>query len=222
MAKTTSPSVASVATIPPGEQFTTFTIRITDDDVYEEDEHARMYLRLVSPELKVGVREERADFTVLDNEPELSLDPLPEQITEGEALTVTVRLDRVADFTVTVSLDVEGGYRFGQDDYTLSSSMAKTTSPSVASVATIPAGELLTTFILSTIDDDVVEDDLNVRVYVRLVSPERIVGVASRDYAEFRLLDNEPVVSLDPLPEQITEGEVLTVTVRLDRVRTLL
>ena len=33
-----------------------------------------------------------------------------DQITEGEALTVTARLDRVVDFTVTVRLEVEGNY----------------------------------------------------------------------------------------------------------------
>ena len=36
------------------------------------------------------------EFTLEDNEPEVSLDPLPGQVTEGDVLTVTVRLDRVA------------------------------------------------------------------------------------------------------------------------------
>ena len=209
MAKTISPSVASVATIPAGELFATFTINTIDDDVYEEDESARVRLRLVSPEFKVGVGRGEDRFTLLDNEPVVSLDPLPEQITEGEALTVTARLDRVADFPVMVRLDVEGTYYsdFDQDDdYTLSRSMA-----------TIPAGELLTTFILSTIDNDAHEDDKRVNLYLRLVSPELKVGVDD-ERANLTVLDNEPEVSLDPLPEQITEGDALTVTVRLDRV----
>ena len=200
----------SMAMIPAGEQFTTFTIRITDDDAYEDDERVNLFLSVVSPELKVGVRAGNAGFTVLDNEPELSLDPLPRQVTEGDALTVTVRLDRVADVDVMVRLEVEGKYyrpSFDQDDYTLS-----------PLTATIPAGELLTTFILSTIDDDAYEIELDVRVRLRLVSPELKVGVASQDYADFRLLDNEPRVSLDPIPREVTEGESLTVTARLDRV----
>ena len=161
-----------------------------------------MNLSIVSPERIVGVGEGQRDFRLLDNEPELSLDPLPAQITEGEVLTVTARLDRMVDFDVTVRLEVGG---ISSLDYTL-----------LPSEATIPSGELFTTFTISTLDDDVYEDDERVWLDLRLVGPERIVGVGE-GHRDFRLLDNEPVVSLDPLPAQITEGEVLTVVARLDR-----
>ena len=166
-----------------------------------------LYLSVVSPEFEVGVGRDSGEFTLVDNEPEVSLDPLSPRITEGEILTVTARLNRVADVTVTVRLEVQEYYsNFDQDDYTLSQPMA-----------TIPAGELFTTFTISTLDDDVYEGDEDVRLYLSIVSPERVVGVGEGQ-REFTLEDNEPEVSLDPLPLRITEGEALTVTARLDRV----
>ena len=169
----------------------------------------RLYLSVVSPEFRIGVERRGSDsFTLVDNEPTVSLDPLPEQITEGEGLTVTVRLDRVADVTVTVLLDFCPSYDpFCQFPANIELSQSE---------ATISAGDLFTTLTINTIDDDTYAMDERVRLYLRVVSPEFSVGVASRNYAEFRLLDNEPVVSLDPLPPQlangITEGEALVVT----------
>ena len=205
----------SEATIPAGELFTTFTINTIDDDIYENNERVRLYLSVVRPESSVGVAHSYDDrFTLLDNEPVVSLDSIPrvlQEVTEGEALAVMARLDRVADFTVTVRLELEADYglNFDQDDYTLS-----------PTVATIPAGELFTTFTINTIDDNVVEDRKNVNVRLILVSPERKVGVGySR--VEFTVLDNEPDISLDPLPEQITESEALTVEARLSHTATV-
>ena len=65
--------------------------------------------------------------------------------------------------TVTVRLEIRG---LSSSDYALS-----------PPEATIPAGERFTTFTISTIDDNVVEDIKYVNVYLRLVSPELNVRV---------------------------------------------
>ena len=81
----------------------------------------------------------------------------------------------------------------------------------------IRAGELTTTFIFSTVDDNSYEGDEFVSLSLRVIGESaRVIGGAR----EFVLVDNEPVVSLDPVTPQITEGESLTVVARLDRVGT--
>ena len=192
-----------MAMIPAGELFTTFTFSTIDDDAYERDERVLLFLRLVGPERIVGVGDWYRNFMLVDNEPEVSLDPLPRQITEGEALTVTARLDRMADVDVTVRLDVCPEYDPFCAPYL-------ELSPSEA---TIPAGELVATFTINTIDDDVYGRDEYVYLDLSIVSPERIVGVGEGRRG-FRLLDNEPTVSLDYFREQITEGQTLTVGAR--------
>ena len=89
---------------------------------------------------------------------------------------------------MTVLLEVRNS-NVDQDDYTLS-----------PSEATIPAGELFTTFTINTIDDGIHENDERVNLYLRIVSPERKVRVAHSYDDRFTLLDNEPVVSLDSIP----------------------
>ena len=192
------------ATIPAGELFTTFVISTIDDDAYEGEEFVELDLRVVSPELDVFVKEEFRAFTLVDNDPRVSFDGLPSLVTEGEALTVTARLDIVEDFTVTVHLGVL--CRYNDDPFCASDDF--TFPPTI----TIPAGDLTTTFIISTIDDDVFENNK----YDITLIPGR------RGSKHFLLVDNDPPITLspspDPLPEQITEGDVLTVTVRLNRV----
>ena len=205
----------SVATIPAGELFTTFTISTIDDDVYERDERVRLELRLVSPERIIGVGEGSHDFMLVDNEPVVSLDSLPGHVTEGAVLTVEVGLDRLVDFDVTVRLEASFcGYYDPFDPFCQVPSNLEL-SPSEA---TIPAGEEFTIFTINTIDDDAYGGDRNVYVHLSVVSPEFRVGIEGGGPKSFMLLDNEPELSLDPLPEQITEGEDLAVTVRLDRV----
>ena len=81
----------------------------------------------------------------------------------------------------------------------------------------IRAGELTTTFIFSTVDDNSYEGDELVSLSLRVIGESARVIDGVR---EFVLVDNEPLVSLDPVTPQITEGESLTVVARLDRVAT--
>ena len=132
----------------------------------------------------------------------MSLDPLPEQITEGDDLTVTARLNRAVDFDVIISLEVHG---LNRREYTLA-----------PVVVTIPNGKLTAIFTLGVVDDARYDGNESVELLLNLISPS--VGVSvGEEPREFLLVDNEPEVSLDPLPEQITEGDDLTVTARLNR-----
>ena len=132
----------------------------------------------------------------------MSLDPLPERITEGDDLTVTARLNREVDFDVILSLEVHG---LNRREYTLA-----------PAVVTIPNGKLTAIFTLGVVDDARYDRDESVELFLNLISPS--VGVSvGEEPREFLLVDNEPEVSLDPLPEQITEGDDLTVTARLNR-----
>ena len=195
-------------TIDPGNLFAQLIVPTTDDVVVRGHRNVVLELNVVDPVFGVDVVEDFREFILLDNEPTVSLDPLPEQITEGEDLTVTVRLNRVVDFEVTVRLEVNVFPDTGPPDYTLS-----------RSTATIAPGDLFATFIISTIDDDVVEGDEFVESVLRVVSPSIFeVGVGTSFIYSIRLLDNEPTVSLDPVPRQVTEGESLTITARLNRV----
>ena len=194
----------SEAMIPAGDLSTTFTINTRDDDVAGGDKLVLTDLIVVSPTSGVGVEEGLRHFTLLDNERTISLDELPMQITEGEGLTVTVRLNRALDFTITVRLETNlfEGSKLMQ---------------SIETDKTIPAGDLFTTFTINTRDDGEAGQDILVQLSLSVVSSESVVEVTGGP-RYFILLDNAPRVSLDPLPPQITEGEILTVTARLDRV----
>ena len=194
----------SEAMIPAGDLSTTFTIDTRDDDVAGGDKLVLTDLTVVSPTSGVGVEEGLRHFTLLDNERTISLDELPMQITEGEGLTVTVRLNRALDFTITVRLETNlfEGSKLMQ---------------SIETDKTIPAGDLFTTFTINTRDDGEAGEDILVQLSLSVVSSESVVEVTGGP-RYFILLDNAPRVSLDPLPPQITEGEILTVTARLDRV----
>ena len=196
-----------IATINPGELFTTFTINTIDDDVYEGDESFIVQLSVVKEYrygvrygVDVGIGEEYGNFIIVDNEPKVSLDPPPPRVTEGEPLMFTARLNRVVDFPVNVSLRVNIF-----DDYFMYT-------------ATIPAGKLIATFTHRTINDDVYKGDQRVWASLSLVSPGyEFIRVGSHTY-ELTLVDDEPAVSLDPLPRDVLEGEALAVTARLNRI----
>ena len=194
----------SEAMIPAGDLSTTFTIDTRDDDVAGGDKLVLTDLIVVSPTSGVGVEEGLRHFTLLDNERTISLDELPMQITEGEGLTVTVRLNRALDFTITIRLETNlfEGSKLMQ---------------SIETDKTIPAGDRFTTFTINTRDDGEAGEDILVQLSLSVVSSESVVEVTGGP-RYFILLDNAPRVSLDPLPPQITEGEILTVTARLDRV----
>ena len=197
----------SIATIPAGELFTTFTINTLDDDVAEGDKFVLADLIVVSPTSGVGRGEGFRHFTLVDNEPTISLDELPMQITEGEGLTITARLNRALDFTITVSLAVN--LFEGPPDFTHIRLLE--------AAKAIPAGDLFTTFTISTKDDGLADGDVYVEVSLNVVNPESAVDVTGGP-RYFIWVDNAPRISLDPVPLQVTEGEALTVTARLNRV----
>ena len=198
-------------TIPAGELTATFNLMAIDDTVYEGDEPGELHLGVVGT--GAGVQHDPAIFTLVDNEPTISLDPLPERITESEVLTVTARLSHATAVDVTVSLQVRdtpfySGYRdVDSADYTIS-------PPKV----TIPAGKLVAVFNFIATDDPDYERDESGQLLLSVISTG--AGVEDEPHT-FILVDNHPTLSLDPLPELVTEGETFEVTARLSRVTEL-
>ena len=186
----------------------TFTLGTTPDAAAEADELVELSLNIVSPATGVGIGVGGAvrTFTLVDSGPAplASLDPVSERVKEGEALTITVRLNIPAKIDTTLALVVAGDV--DQNDYTL-------LTPTV----TIPPGASVATFNLNTIPDTVYEGDEQVELSL-IVSPagSARVGVGTRT---FILEENGPVptVSLDSVRPEITEGDdgALVITFKL-------
>ena len=195
------------ATIPAGELTTGFIFTALDDDIYEGQETVKWTLE--SRINGFDVRDE-IEITILDNDtfptiPTVSLNPVAERVNEGEALTAIARLSHTATVDITVSLAVRGIY---SADYELSPGVVK-----------IPRGELSATFTLNIVDDQIYENPDTGEIYLDVVSPETGVGIGNA-IRRFDVFDNDPyqappTISLDPIAPQVTEGDNLTVTVRL-------
>ena len=162
---------------------------------------------------------------LVDNEPTISLNPLPARITEGEVLTVTARLNHASNVDVQVSLQFEA-WTLDLPEYQRESARRRSRDIDSADytlsppTATIPAGELTAIFNLMAIDDPDYpkgNPDYEGYEYGRLRLNAIGAGVVD-DPPILALADNHPAISLDSLPERVTEGETLEVTVRLSRV----
>ena len=196
------------ALIESGQMTATFRLDALTDEIYENDE------QLVLVPRASGVRlAEPGTFTIVNRTPRpvLSFESISD-IQEGENGTITVRLNGVLSFTVTVSLDVD-------------SDATTAVSPSeyelVNSSFAIPPGSLTATFNVNTNEIPGVKSD---RKLVLDISND--AGLKTDDSVPLVLNIHEgdpiPILSLaltrigdSELLDYIFEGETLTVGARL-------
>ena len=195
---------ATTIEIPANSLDVTFTITITDDDVYEGEERFILSLKPVGDKVDLGTV--TRTVTISDNDhlpslPSLSLDPVGPLSESPTAAILTLRLSRAIKFTTTVSLSVVGGDA-DMLDYNL-------LQPSVE----IGAGELTATAELRVVDDELYEGPETLRL--RLTGTNAIVSFVPSEQT-IQLVDADPIpsVSLESIGP-VTEAAGVSVVVAL-------
>ena len=179
---------------------TTFTITVTNDVVYEGDEEFLLTLNPVGDKVDLGTLTRKV--TIRDNEavPSVSVDAVG-PVSEGDTVTLTVRLSGVLKLTSTVSVSVVGGTA-NSLDYEL---------PLLSIV--IPAGELTNAFELGVLSDDIYEETETLELSLSGTNGIVDLGMSERT-VELRDDDDVPQVSLD-LIGPVTEAQGVSLVVRL-------
>ena len=204
-------AVLGTLTFAPGETRHTIDLQILDDSL---DEGIREIFTLtlsdpVNAELGAGVRQ--VFITDDDAEPTATLSPLTPTVIEGDGVEFTVRLDAASALPVNLTYRTSNGTATAPGDYT-------------ATVGTvplrIPAGELSGTFLVSTTDDALDEEEnetftVRIRTSIQL-SPNASVDAGAAE-ATVTLTDNDaaPGLAVSDVAVQESSGE-LAFTVRLD------
>ena len=142
----------------------------------------------------------------LDLMPVLTLDPILD-VSEGETLTVTARLNGPLSVDLTLTL-VTAGDALDNTDYVRDFE---------ASSLLIPAGELTAEFVFKIIVDELFEGNETVILTLGVVSPPDGLQL-NNVVREFNILDTglRPNLSLLPI-DDINEGEATVVTARLNK-----
>ena len=192
---------ATTIEIPANSLDVTFTITITDDDVYEGDEQFILSLKPVGDKVDLGTVTRTVTIRDNDNLPTLSLDEVGPLSESPAAAILTLRLSRAIKFTTTVSLSVVGGDA-DMLDYNL-------LQPSVE----IGAGELTATAELRVVDDELYEGPETLRL--RLTGRNAIVSFVPFEQT-IQLVDADPIpsVSLESIGP-VTEAGGVSVVVAL-------
>ena len=189
----------SSLTIPAGTEVFTFTITITDDDVYETDETVELTLSVPGGEVQLGTV--MGTFRIMNN------DPVPgvtvstnTPVTEGSDIVVTVTLDRTSSAATPVTLMIAPGANADSDDYTGPSQLT----------GMIDAGETSVTFRIPTKDDELYEGaetiDITPSVSGSTLPVENVVITDN---------DDAPMVVFDTSMSTENEGATANVEVRL-------
>ena len=205
-----------VSTIPAGAREVRFALETTDDMVhYRSDETPVLGIELSADTQIVGLGETRRSVIIRENDPTpaLRLGEIGQTVDEGDSLTFTVEVVGSASYTQTLTLIPNFGDfntdRAGVDD--LSFSPTSVTIPADRDGSS-PISQF--EFTISTNPDNIYEDTELIKFELVL---EDDTGVQLDQFNSIiELIDDEPIptLSLGPI-EDVTEGGVFTVTVRL-------
>ena len=205
-----------VSTIPAGAREVTFTLETIDDMVhYGSDETPVLGVELSADTQIVGLGETRRSVTIRENDPTpaLRLGEIGQTVDEGDSLTFTVEVVGSASYTQTLTLIPNLGDlnsdRADVDDLSFSPTSV-TIPPDRDGSSPISQFE----FTISTNPDNIYEDTELIKFELVLKDDTGVQLDQSNSIIE--LIDDEPIptLSLGPV-EDVTEGGVFTVTVRL-------
>ena len=188
-----------------------FIINTNQDNIYEETESVKFELVLQDDN---GVEKDRLNAVIdlIDDEPipTLSLGPIMD-VTEGGVFTVTVRLSGPVKTQLIIDelRYVSVGSTAEMDDYVVPGSLS-------GGEIRIAAGMTTAVVAFQTRLDEVYEGAETLVLRPRATGAGLELGGSS---GEVTIIDDEqiPTVSLDA-PGQVAEGDIITVTVRLDGV----
>ena len=205
-----------VSTIPAGAREVRFALETIDDMVhYRSDETPVLGIELSADTRIVGLGETRRSVIIRENDPTpaLRLGEIDQTVDEGDSLTFTVEVVGSASYTQTLTLIPNLGDlnsdRADVDDLSFSPTSV-TIPPDRDGSSPISQFE----FTISTNPDNIYEDTELIKFELVL---EDDTGVQLDQFNSIiELIDDEPIptLSLGPI-EDVTEGGVFTVTVRL-------
>ena len=193
-------------TIPSGELVGGVTLITNDDDIAETDETFLIGLGLLPPEVIYG-DPRSVEITILDDgdvppPSEVSLLVDPQEVEEGEAVTVELHLSQPLLIDVVIPLEYTSGTAESEDYIALDN-------------VTIPAGENVASGQIMTIQDLDIDDEIFTVALGQL--PSDVVG--GRETSQtVTILDNFPrQASLYAKPNPVDEGAPVSITVTLNK-----
>ena len=195
-------------TFSPGETEKTFTVTIKEDDIDEAEEET--FTVTLSNQSNATVADATATGTIEDDDDprvEVSFDQTTYTVDEGSAVTVTVRLNKDPERTVTIPIETTDQGGAISADYSV-----------MPENVTFNATETVKTITFTATDDTADDDDEKVVLSFGTL-PDRVSapGLAT---ATVEITDNDDpqvTVSFDQTTYTVNEGSAVTVTVRLNK-----
>ena len=199
--------VPSELVFAPGETSKTFTVELTDDDVDDDDESVTLSFGTLPSTLKDGGDHETATVAIGDDDdPYVGVEFGAATYSADEGGTVTVTVTLSADPERTVAIPLTGT---GQDGATAADF-------SVPSSVTFNTGQTSKTFTFSATQDDVDDDDENVKLTFGTL-PDRVSEGTQAETTVGIGDDDDPYVDVEfgAATYSADEGGSTTVTVTL-------
>ena len=200
--------VPSELVFAPGETEKTFTVELTDDDVDDDDESVTLSFGTLPSALKDGGDHQTATVAIRDDddpEVDVAFGAATYSADEGGTATVTVTLSADPERTVIVPLTTTGQGGASNADYS-----------GVPASVTFNTGETSKTFTFSATQDDVDDDDENVKLTFGTL-PDRVSEGTQAETTVSIGDDDDPRVDVEfgAATYSADEGGTLTVTVTL-------
>ena len=200
--------VPSELVFAPGETEKTFTVELTDDDVDDDDESVTLSFGTLPSAVKEGGDHQTATVSIRDDDdPEVDVEfgAATYSADEGGSTTVTVTLSADPERTVIVPLTATGLGGVSIADYS-----------GVPASVTFNTGETSKTFTFSATQDDVDDDDENVKLTFGTL-PDRVSEGTEAETTVSIGDDDDPRVDVEfgAATYSADEGGTVTVTVTL-------
>lgn len=196
-------AASGTLTFNPGQTSRTFQVSIIDDAIDENDESINLALSNVTQAL-MGTGAATLHITDNDGVPTVRFDTATQAVNEGGSLTVTVELSNASGLPVTVDYATANGSAVTPNDYTAATGQA-----------TIPAGQLSTTFDVFTAQDNIHEGDEDFTVTLSTPS-NATLGVVSTQTITISDDDSVPQLNFTQTSLSVNEFDgSLTLSVSL-------
>ena len=198
-----------------GDTWSVFVV-VLDDDLHEDEETFEISIRwsdtaplgtpVVMPAPYADAGAVYGTGTIIDDDARPTLAVAADRAEEGEALSLTIRLDRPTAETVTFDYETADG--------SVPAATAGADYAPVLDTATIPPGELSVTVTVRTIEDALFEADENVELRLSdLAGAEPDPG---GDVAVGRIVDDDDPPAVSVSNPSADEGAALVFAVTLD------
>ena len=203
--------VDGTLTFPAGTTTQTFTVSIIDD-VLDEETYELFTVTLSGPVNAALGSEAQKVFRIADNDaaPTLNLSPAPAvSVVEGLAVTFTATLSAPSSLPVNLRWETSNGTATTPGDYTATAGLVD---------LQIPAGQTSRTFLVSTTDDALDEEDTETfGVRIRPSSRLAVNATMGADRTTVSIVDNDEPTALHVADVAAREDTgSLVFTVRLD------